>query len=277
MSEISFANVEGIKLCYKFKGEGYPIFLIHGFAKKEFWIGQINALSEEFKVIWFDNRGVGESDRPNVPYTMKMLVEDLKGLMDFLDIQKAHLIGHSLGSFIAQNFTLDYPERVNKLILMSTNPGLPDTTGVEAFKNTQIASYEARLKDPISAFYSRMKLRFTREFFKLMRSDPKKQHHGIFSAEDLIKSENENPWTPQDISNHSNALADHNTLTDLHRIKHKTLIITGEKDRLTPRISSEQVQTKIPNSILRIVSGGHYFPLENSPEVNQIIIDFLKS
>ena len=172
---------------------------------------------------------------------------------------------------------MDYTERVNKLILMSTNPGLPDTTGVEAFKNTQIASYEARLKDPISAFYSRMKLRFTREFFKLMRSDPTKQLHGIFSAEDLIKSENENPWTPQDIINHSNALADHNTLADLHKIKHKTLIIAGEKDRLTPRISSEQGQEKIPNSILRIVSGGHYFPLENSPEVNQIIIDFLKS
>ena len=277
MSEISFANVKGIKLRYKFKGEGYPTFLIHGFAKKEFWIGQINALSEEFKVIWFDNRGVGESDRPNEPYTMKMLVEDLKGLMDFLNIQKAHLIGHSLGSFIAQNFTLTYPERVNKLILMSTNPGLPDQKGIDIFKNNQIALYEARIKDPISGFFTKMKVRFTREFLKLMKSDPKKQFHGIFSAEDLIKSENENPWTPQDIINHSNALADHNTLAALHKIKHKTLIIAGEKDRLTPRISSEQVHEKIPNSELRIVSGGHYFPLENAPEVNQIIIDFLKS
>ena len=93
----------------------------------------------------------------------------------------------------------------------------------------------------------------------------------------LIKSENENPWTPQDIMNHSSALADHNTLKELHRITHRTLIISGEKDRLTLRISSEQVHEKIPNSELRIVSGGHYFPLENAPEVNQAIIDFLKS
>ncbi|MFX0081967.1 MAG: alpha/beta fold hydrolase [Candidatus Hodarchaeota archaeon] len=277
MSEISFADVEGIKLSYRIKGEGYPIFLIHGFAKKEFWIGQIDALSKEFKVIWFDNRGVGESDRPNMPYTMKMLVEDLKDLMDLLDIQKTHLIGHSLGSFIAQNFALTYPERVNKLILLSTNPGLPDKKGADIFKDNQIALYEARIADPIAGFYTKMKVRFTREFLKMMRADPTKKLHGIFSAEDLIKSENENPWTPQDIINHSNALADHNTLDNLHKIKHETLIIAGEKDRLTPKISNEQVHKKIPNSELRIVSGGHYFPLENAPEVNKIIFDFLKS
>ncbi|MFW9876348.1 MAG: alpha/beta fold hydrolase [Candidatus Thorarchaeota archaeon] len=277
MSEISFANVEGIKLSYEIKGKGYPIFLIHGFAKREFWIGQIDALAEEFKVIWFDNRGVGESDRPNMPYTMKMLVEDLKGLMDLLNIQKAHLIGHSLGSFIAQNFTLNYPERVNKLILLSTNPGLPDKNGVDIFKDNQIALCEARIADPIVSFYTKMKVRFTREFLKMMKSNPTKKFYGIFSAEDLIKSENENPWTSQDIINHSFALADHNTIDNLHKIKQETLIIAGEKDRLTPKISSELVHEKIHNSVLRIVSGGHYFPLENAPMVNKIIIDFLKS
>lgn len=277
MSEILYADVKGIKLSYRIKGEGYPIFLIHGFAKKDFWIAQIDALSKYFKVIWFDNRGVGESDRPNMPYTMKMLVEDLKGIMDFLEIQKAHLIGHSLGSFIAQNFTLTYPECVNKLILLSTNPGLPDKTGVEIFKDNQIALYEARKADPIVGFYNKMKVRFTRDFFKMMRSDPTKKFYGIFSAEDLIKSENEKPWTPQDIINHSNALADHNTLDNLYRITHETLIIAGEKDKLTPKISNKHVDEKIPNSDLRIVSGGHYFPLENAPEVNKLIIDFLKS
>lgn len=276
MSEFLYADVKGIKLCYRIKGEGYPVFLIHGFAKKEFWIAQINALSKDFKVIWFDNRGVGESDRPNIPYTMKMLVEDLKGLMDYLEIQKAHLIGHSLGSFIAQNFTLTYPESVNKLILLSTNPGLPDEMGVEIFKNNQIALYEARKADPIDGFYTKMKVRFTRNFFKMMKTDPTKKFYDIFSAEDLIKIENENPWTPQDIVNHSNALADHNTLDNLHKITHETLIIAGEKDKLTPKISNIQVHEKIPKSDLRIVSGGHYFPLENATEVNKIIIDFLK-
>lgn len=168
----------------------------YDFAKKEFWIGQIKALSRYFKVIWFDNRGVGESDRPNIPYTMKILTNDLKRLIDFLNIQKAHLIGHSLGSFIAQHFALNYPDHTDKLILLSTNPGFPDAKGVEIFKNNQIALYEVRLKDPINVFYSKMKLRFSRGFFKFMRQNPKEKFHGIFSAEDLMRSENENPWTP---------------------------------------------------------------------------------
>jgi pimeloyl-ACP methyl ester carboxylesterase len=208
---------------------------------------------------------------------MKMLTDDLKGLIDFLNIQRVHLIGHSLGSFIAQHFALDYPDHVDKLILLSTNPGFPDAKGVEIFKNNQIALYEARIKDPISAFYRKMKLRFSRGFFKSMEQNPREKFYGIFSAEDLIRSENENPWTPQDIINHSNALTGHNTLVDLHKIKNKTLIITGDKDRLAPVLSSEQVHEKIPNSELKIVPGGHYFPLEKAPEVNQIIIDFLKS
>ena len=277
MDEILFADIKGLKLCYKLRGEGYPVFFIHGFAKKEFWIGQVSALSNQFKVIWFDNRGVGASDRPNIPYTMEMLVEDLKGLMDHLNIQTAHLIGHSLGSFIAQNFVLKYPERVKRLILLSTSAGLPDKKGVDIFKNNQIALYEARIADPITGFYTKMKVRFSREFLKMMKSDTTKKFYGIFSAEDLIRSENENLCTPQDIVNHSNALTDHNTLDNLHEITHKTLIIAGEKDRLTPKISSEQVHNQIPNSELKAVSGGHYFPLENAAEVNQIIIDFLKS
>ncbi|MHA2394983.1 MAG: alpha/beta fold hydrolase [Promethearchaeota archaeon] len=277
MSEILYADIKGIKLCYKIEGKGYPIFLIHGFAKKEFWIGQVKALSKHFKVILFDNRGVGQSDRPDMPYTMKILADDLKGLMEYLNIKIGHLIGHSLGSFIAQHFVLNYPELVNKLILLSSNPGFPDDKGVEIFKNNQIALYKARIEDPILAFYSKMKVRFSRGFLKKMEQNPKEIFHGIFSAEDLIRIENENPWTPKDIINHSSALVSHNTLADLHKIKNKTLIVTGDKDRLAPVLSSEQVHERIPNSELKIVPGGHYFPLEKAPEVNKIILDFLKS
>lgn len=66
-------------------------------------------------------------------------------------------------------------------------------------------------------------------------------------------------------------------MTDLHKIEHKTLIITGDKDRLVPVLSSERVHEKIPNSKLEIVPGGHYFPLERAPDVNKIILDFLNS
>ncbi len=272
----NFALVKYIKICYEIYGEGFPVILVHGFAKKEFWMGQISDLSRNFKVIIFDNRGAGKSDRPFEPYTMEMLREDLKGLMDFLKIKKAHLIGHSEGGMIIQHFVLKYPEMVDKLVLMSTNMGFPDDSAVELFKNNQIALFESRLKDPMKAFNDKMKNRFSRKFFKEMQQDPDKIFHNIFSAKDLMDSENTDPWTPQDIINHANALRTHDTSNLLHMIKNKTIILTGDKDRLTPKIASEQLYEKILGSKLIVIEGGHYFPLEKAPEVNKIIIDFLK-
>lgn len=271
-----YANIKYIKICYEIFGEGFPVILVHGFAKKEFWMGQIGELSKEFKVIIFDNRGVGKSDSPNEPYTMEMLRDDLKALMDFLNIKKAHLIGHSEGGMIIQHFVLKYPEMVDKLVLMSTNMGFPDESAVELFKNNQIALYNSRLKDPIKTFYEKMKMRFSRKFFKEMEQNPEKNFYGIFSANDLLDIDNINPWTPQDILNHANALSTHNTSDLLYMIKNKTLILTGDKDRLTPKIASEQLHEKIQGSQLVVIEGGHYFPLEKASEVNKYLLEFLR-
>ena len=85
------------------------------------WVAQIGPLSEKFKVITVDLRNSGKSDRPKESYTMDTFVEDLKGLMDFLKIDKANLMGQSMGGWIIQNFVLKYPEKANKLILIATN------------------------------------------------------------------------------------------------------------------------------------------------------------
>ncbi len=147
MTEL-FADVNGIKICYEVQGDGYPIVLIHGFGvKKARWIGQFAQLSEHFKVIRFDNRGAGKSDRPNEPYTMELFAEDTKGLLDSLGIEKAHIIGWSVGGMIAQHFAIKYTNNVEKLILINTIDAWPsDKSGLELYKNAQIARYEARLK-----------------------------------------------------------------------------------------------------------------------------------
>ena len=136
MSE-SYAEVNGIKICYEIKGEGEPLLLVHGFSdRKEHWRAQYDALSEHFKVIRFDNRGAGKSDRPDVVYSMEVLANDINGLLDYLDIKKTHIAGHSLGGMIVQNFVLKYPKRVNKIILINTiasvtPPGIPPDKGIE--------------------------------------------------------------------------------------------------------------------------------------------------
>ncbi len=278
MSGIFFADVNGLKLCYEVKGEGYPIFLVHGFGnKKEFWIAQSDKFSNEFKVISLDCRGSGKSDRPNEPYTAEMLAKDVIGLMDVLQIQNAHFIGHSLGGAVVQHIALMYPERIGKIILICTFPDFPlDKSGIEMFKKNWIDMYEARKKDPIKAFYDKMKLRFSRDFFKIMKEDPERKIIGILSTKDFMDIDRIDPATPQDINNFTNALITHKVLNKLQEIKAETLIIAGDKDRLGSKVSSEQIHQKIPNSTLKVIPGGHFVNIEKALETNKLIIDFLK-
>ena len=277
MAEL-FAEVNGIKLCYEIFGEGAPFILLHGFAMyKEFWITQIKGLSDKFKLITLDLRGCGNSSHPKEGFYMETVADDIKCLMDHLKIEKAHLAGHSFGGMIAQHFALKYPNRLDKLILMATFPNLPlDKSGLEMYKRSQLENYEAKVKDFTKAFYDKMKQRFTRGFYKEIVEDPAKMFHGLFSTENLIEFENSKGTSkPQDILNQIEAIAKHNTVDKLHKIKNEVLILAGEKDRIVSKIASNVLQDKIPNSTLIILKGSHFFPLEQAPEVNQIIIDFL--
>lgn len=261
------------------QGKGKPVFLVHGFGtNKEFWIGQIQELAKRYQILYFDLKGAGKSDRPNHLYTMEMYVEDLRGLMDILNIKKAHLVGHSFGGMISMNFCLKYPDYVDKLILMATLPSWSrDLSGLELWKKNQIELYESMLKNPIETFYSKMKLRLTRKFLNSMREDPKNNLHGIISTEELIERGKVDPMKTTDIINMANAMGQHDTLDRLNEIKNETLIMCGEKDRFTPKSIANQMKDIIPNSKLKRFSGSHWFPLENAPDVNQAIIDFLEN
>ena len=275
----SFANVNNIKICYEIRGDGDPVILIHGFgAKKEEWIGQFLPLSEHFKVIRFDNRGSGKSDRPNEPYSMELFAKDTKELMDFLKIEKAHIIGWSVGGMIAQNLVLMFPNRVNKLVLINTLPYWPgEKTALEMYRDSKILAYEARMKDPVKAFFDGITPSFTRKFKKILLEDPKKKIHGLFSAEDLIEMDNADPTTPQDIINYTHALGHHNVLNRLPNIKKETLIICATHDRSTPMSMNVMIHERISKSELVIIEkAGHGSPKERAPEINQHIINFLK-
>lgn len=274
----SFAEVNGIKICYEKHGDGYPVFLIHGYGSiKENWMSQIPALSKVYMVINPDNRGSGNSDRPNIPYTMEMYADDIKGLIDHLGLEKIHIIGWSLGGMIVQNFIIKYPESVNKMVLINTFPGFPNEQGLNMYKQGQIDGLAAAKADPVKAFFDGG-IGWSRKFKKEMIADPKKKFHGLFSAEDLIRIKNRNPNTPEDIENAANAIAGHAVTDRLPDLQHKTLLIASEKDRIAPVYSMEQIHEKMPNSELIVIKvAGHDSPHEASPEVNQKIIDFLKN
>ena len=276
---MSFANLRDIKLSYRIYGEGFPVIFIHGYgAKKEIWKPQVAEISKNFRVVTFDLRGTGESDRPNIPYTMKMMAEDVKELAEFLNIKKVHIIGRSFGGMIAQNISLLYPEKVDKLVLIATNYGRLDTEWVEIPKNGRLEEIETLKQDPLKTFKQKSRWLFHLKFRREMEENPTKKFYEVFSMEDLIKESLVNPSRPQDIINQAEAMKTHYTFDKLGKIRHKTLLIAASHDRQTPVSVMEEMNKKIPNSELKIIyEAGHFMTLSRASEVNKIILDFLEN
>ena len=274
-----FVDINGIKIAYEIHGEGYPLIFLHGFAMyKEFWKWQVKLLSKEFRVITLDIRGCGKSDHPTETFSMEDLADDIRALLDYLNIEKIHLGGHSFGGMIAQHFALNYPNRLSKLILMSTFANLPlDKSGLDMYKRSQLSNYEAKVEDSTKAFWDKMKQRFSRNFFKEMNQNPDKLFHNLFSAKDLMELEETKGTTePQDILNQINAIVHHNTINRIHEIDNDTLVLAAEKDRIVPKSASELLDEKIPKSNLIVFKGSHYFMLEEAPNFNSEVLNFLR-
>ena len=117
-----YAKVNGINIYYEIHGEGEPLVLIAGLGVDmgifRICVGQ---LSQKFKVLTFDNRGAGYTDKPDIPYTIEMMADDTAALMQSTGIEKAHVLGVSMGGRIAMALTLKYPAMIKRLALASTS------------------------------------------------------------------------------------------------------------------------------------------------------------
>ena len=275
----SFAEVNGLKICYETLGDGAPVVLVQGFGgKKENWLAQFKPLSEHFQVIIYDGRGSGKSDRPKEEYTMEVLADDIAGLLDYLKIEKVHIVGHSMGGMIVQNLVLKYPELVDKMILISTLYKAPPESGLEPYKNMLLNSLKSISEDPDKYFWQFARSYFHMKFRKQMEAEPNKKWYGLWSVDDLIKNLVIDPPTEQDITLQARAVVTHHVLDRLHEIKNDTLLIAGSHDKLTPQSVMEEIDEKIPNSTLKIIDkAGHGCIVSRAPELNQMIIDFLEN
>jgi 3-oxoadipate enol-lactonase len=121
---MSMAKVGDINLYYEIHGKGEPLVLIMGYGLRGgHWLDMQDKLTREYRVIVIDNRGTGQSDKPEIPYTANMMAGDVAGLLDVLGIDAANVFGYSMGGSIAQEFALNYPHRLNSLILGATHCG----------------------------------------------------------------------------------------------------------------------------------------------------------
>ena len=118
-------KVDSVEIYHEIRGTGTPIILIQGYASSsERWPPiLVDGLAKRHKVILFDNRGTGRSDKPDAEYSIKTMGDDTAGLMDALNISRAHVFGMSMGGYITQELAINYPDRVLSLILGSTGCG----------------------------------------------------------------------------------------------------------------------------------------------------------
>jgi len=259
-------KVNDISIYYEIRGEGEPLLLIMGIGGKTTqWRWQVDDLARDFQVITFDNRGAGNTDKPDIEYTMKMFADDTAGLIRALNIDKTHVFGISMGGMIALELVCQYPELVKSLILGCTTPG---------GKNSVILSSEAQeilisnRKLPLEEFCRKMlPWAFSPQF---LASNPD-------IAEQWVALQIENPTPDYSYQRQWEATMHHNTFRRLSQIKTPTLIITGSNDKLIPPQNSEIMAREIPGAKLVILKGtGHCFFVERAQETNQIIRDFIK-
>ena len=115
-----------MKIAWERQGSGPPLLLIHGLGYARWgWEPVLPGLAERFEVVLFDNRGIGESDAPPGPYTVAEMAGDAVQVLDEAGIERAHVVGTSLGGMIAQELALAHPDRVDRLVLACTTPGGP--------------------------------------------------------------------------------------------------------------------------------------------------------
>jgi len=120
------ATSPGARIAYEEHGEGAPLLLIHGLGYGRWGWGPLLApLAERYRVLAFDNRGIGASSVPDGPYSARTMAEDAVAVLEAAGVGRAHVVGTSLGGMVAQALAADFPERVDRLVLACTTPGGP--------------------------------------------------------------------------------------------------------------------------------------------------------
>ena len=264
------ANVNGVTIDYDVCGRGEPLVLIQGLGgPRSGWIFQTRAFKRYYRVITFDNRGVGKSDKPSEHYTVRTMADDTVALMDYLGVDKAHILGASLGGMVAQEMAINYPDRVKKLILACTAAGMGNASG-SAVENVGHGSAlrEAGITDPRSVDMGRVMseviaLSFNKRLTKIFFVPLSKTYLRFREV--------------QAISGQMEAAMAHSTLDRLHQIKAPTLVIVGTGDRLVPSQSSELLANMIPDTrLVKLNGGSHAFFMEMRGRFNREVLDFLR-
>ena len=260
-------KVNHIEMYYEMHGRGFPLLLIMGLKRNtEWWYQQIPELSRHFQVIAFDNRGAGRSDKPEMDYSISMFADDTAYLMDALGIKQTHVLGISMGGYIAQELAITCSDLVQRLVLGCTSCGgrkavlMSDETRNAYVANEGLAHEQILRKD--------MHIYFSDEF---IAREPKQ-------IEQFMQISMRHVQPPDAFLHQFNACLGHDTVDRLGDISAPTLIMAGDDDHLVPTQNALILKELMPEAGLHLYPDKrHCFFMEEHERFNREVTEFFNS
>lgn len=267
MGAMSYTHAaDGTRLHYSVTGrsDGEPVLMIQGLgADSRGWMRQRLAFASRHRVIVFDNRGVGRSDKPTGPYDLEVMAQDALAVLDAVGVDDAHVIGASMGGVLAQILAVRHPDRVRSLILACTAcrqlpwrrelleewADVAEREGMGSFSQYAvrwlIGPRSLRRFWPAIGALGSLAMNLPAECFVA-------QVRAILTMDDSMRDE-------------------------LVTIRVPTLVLVGTQDILTPLGDSEEIASLIPGAELAVIGGGaHGFMFEHAAAFNRTALVFLR-
>jgi len=249
-------------------GRGDAVLCIMGLGgASNWWQPQVEDLRSSHRVITFDNRGVGKSDKPPGPYSMPQMAADALAVLDAAGVEESHVMGISMGGMIAQHVAITAPRRVRKLVLSCTTAGGPTGAQPEPeVLSALMATGGVRPASPREMLDQFGWILFPRDWLA--------RHGGELVA--LLEANPVEPAPPYAFLAQLMAIAGHDTRERLSTIPHETLVLTGDADLLVPPQNSRILSEGIPRAKLHVIEGTrHGFNLQDAEAYNHAVRTFL--
>jgi 3-oxoadipate enol-lactonase len=258
---------DGVEVHYEVRGRGGDpaLVMIRGLARSaRFWLDFAPRMARSFRLVTLDNRGVGRSDKPRRPYSTRAMADDVAAVLDHAGIARAHVFGMSLGGMIAARFALRHPDRVDRLVLGCT------TMGGRGAKRIPLSSVGRLLAAGRGTFADAM-----------VSTAPIVVSPAFLAERDDVLPAWRAIATAEPVPLHGSALqllaaAEHDVSREIATIRARTLVLTGDADRLIPAENSARIAASIPGARLVTLPGaGHDFTTEQPEASARALEEFL--
>ena len=260
---------DGLKLRYEIRGHGEPVALIMGFSGSGRGWGEafLKLMEERFRIFVIDNRGTGESDKPDAEFTLGELAADIAAVLDHAKTPRAHIFGISMGGMIAKEFALAYPARTHGLVLGCTNCGASHSVPADPAAIANLIP--APGMDPIEQARRAFSVACGKAFLNSER--------GQTILTQAMAEMGNYPVTPMHtFMRQGQAIGGFDSFARLGQIKSPTLIIHGDDDSIVPYANADVLQGAITGSKKHTLkAAGHMFFWEVPEETVRVAGDFL--